>query len=154
MAWITFRGPGAPYDWGLNIPRTDKSRRSLATLERLIRRFEPEAVIFEDCNQPRATPSARIRNLHKALIALAADRGLTVAIYKKGEVQACFAPVGARTRQEIAEAVGRHYEILAPLVPPARKAWEAEHWRMPLFNAAALAIRYYRGGQQLPLIEW
>lgn len=143
MAWIAFEGPATPYDWGFTLPKRDKSRRCLAALDRLMRRLDPETLILEDWRRPGTTPSARIGNLHKALVAFAAGRGLAVVVYTRGDLQACFAQVGARTRQEIAEAVGRHFEILAPLVPPARRRWDAEHWRMPLFNAAALAVRHY-----------
>lgn len=143
MAWIVFEGPAAPYDWGFTLPKKDKNRRCIAALDRLIRRLEIETLVLEDWRRPKAALSARIANLHQAMVAFAADRGIGVAIYTRGDVRACFAQVGARTRQEIADAVGRHFEILASLVPPARKRWDAMHWRMPLFNAAALAIRHY-----------
>lgn len=28
-------------------------------------------------------------------------------------------------------------------LPPHRKPWQAEHWRMPIFDAAALALAYF-----------
>ncbi len=79
-------------------------------------------------------------------VGMAMDRGIEVAIYAKGEVQACFASVGARTRHEIAEAVVRHIDAFRYKLPNKRKAWQGEDRRMSLFAAAALVITHYRLG--------
>jgi hypothetical protein len=79
-------------------------------------------------------------------VSLAADRGVEVAIYAKGEVQACFANVGARTRREIAEAVVRHVEAFRPKLPEKRRTWESEDRRMAIFAAAALVLTHYQLG--------
>ena len=80
------------------------------------------------------------------MVSLAADRGVEVAIYARGEVQACFASVGARTRREIAEAVVRHIDAFRHRLPNKRRPWEGEDRRMAIFAAAALVLTHYQLG--------
>lgn len=75
-------------------------------------------------------------------MSLAQTNAVDVAIYTRADVRAWFAHYGARTRQQIAEAVARHHEPLRRLVPKARKPWESEGRNMQLFNAAALAMTH------------
>jgi hypothetical protein len=79
-----------------------------------------------------------------------ADRGVEVVIYSRGDVRACFAAVGARTRHEIAEAVVRHIDAFRPKLPKKRQPWESEDRRLAMFSAAALILTHYqRGGPSL-----
>lgn len=57
-------------------------------------------------------------------------------------IQAHFAVQNARTKYEIACAVATFLPELAWKLPPQRKAWESEHYRMAIFDAAALALAY------------
>ena len=45
------------------------------------------------------------------------------------------------TKYKNARRVAEHFPILTRELPPKRKAWESEHYRMSIFAAAALAIR-------------
>src|SRR5438445_279027 len=44
------------------------------------------------------------------------------------------------TKYENARRVAEHFPILTRELPPKRKAWESEHYRMSIFAAAALAM--------------
>jgi len=49
----------------------------------------------------------------------------------------------ARNKQLIAVAIGRRFPELAPHVPPYRKCWMSEDYRMSIFDAVALALTYF-----------
>lgn len=70
--------------------------------------------------------------------------GLRVEVVElsSAAVLAHFAIQNARTKYEIARAVASSLPELSWKLPPQRKAWESEHYRMPVFNAAALGLTY------------
>jgi Holliday junction resolvasome RuvABC endonuclease subunit len=145
LGWIVFEGPFSPHDWGNALARRgDKNAKCIVHVEKLLARFEPDTIVFEAFEKRRSARADRIALLGRAITALAADRGIEVAIFTRGEVKACFASVGAVSRQQIAEAVSRHLPALAHRVPKPRRPWESDHPRMALFSAAALVLTQYQ----------
>lgn len=145
FGWIAFEAPFAPYDWGLVTVRgTDKNARCLRRAERILDRFEPETLVLEAFEKRRSARADRIALLGRGLVALAGERGIDVAVYTRGEVKACFAKVGAVSRQEVAEAVSRHVPALHHRLPKPRRPWQTENPRMALFTAAALVLTHYQ----------
>jgi hypothetical protein len=74
---------------------------------------------------------------------LAAERGVEVEVYKRGDVQNAFRVVEARSREEIARAVARTVPGLAKYLPQKRKDWIGEDRRLSVFCAAALVLTHY-----------
>lgn len=146
FGWVAFESPLAPYDWGVVSATGDKNAVCLRALEKLLARLEPETLVLEASGRRASVRSARIDRLSKAVIAMAADRGVEVAVYARADIQSCFKTVGARTRQEIAEAVARHVDAFRHELPKARRPWDAEDRRMALFSAAALVLTHFRFG--------
>ena len=108
IGWIAFESPLAPFDWGVAEVRSgDKNASILRYIERLAARLAPETIVLEAFERRTSARADRISRLGRAIVALCAAQDIDVAIYSRGEVKACFAHVGAVTRQEIAEAVGR-----------------------------------------------
>ena len=71
---------------------------------------------FAACNR-----SDRITRLYKAIAAICTTRSIELAVYRLHDIKACFRPVGAVTRQEIAETVARM--IPAELLTGASSVW-------------------------------
>lgn len=143
FGWVAFEGPFSLYDFGLVFVQSDKNRRCLDHFERLLTRLEPEAVVMEAFPE-NVRRTARVVTLQRAMVASAISRGIETATHPHGEVQAMFAAVGARSRQEIAVAVARQIPGLNHRLPRKRRAWECEDRRMALFNAAALVITHFQ----------
>ena len=146
FGWVAFTGPFAVFDWGRPCAKRDKNAVCLAKIEGLLERLAPETVVLEAYERPHSARPARTTRLCRAIAALAADRGLDVAVYTRADVTACFLDVGARTRDEIAQAVVRHVDVFRHRLPVRRKPWQAEDPRMALFSAAALVLTHYRLG--------
>jgi|SRR5579863_1066928 len=145
FGYVVFTGPWSPHDWGTVDARGDKNSVCLRKLEKLLDRFLPETLILEEARSV-ANRSDRINRLYKAIVALCRGRSIDVAIYRLGDIKFCFASVGARTRQEIAEAVARQLSAFDHRVPKPRKPWDSEARRMPMFCAAALGLTHYQLG--------
>lgn len=144
FGYVLFEGPFSPYDWGTVGAKGDKNAVCLRKLERLLDQHAPATLLLEACGNDSWVRSHRIERLYKALSAVAVTRCIEVLMYTRRDIQACFSSVGARTRQEIAEAVGRHVDAFHHRTPAPRKAWQNEDGRMALFSAAALALTHFQ----------
>ena len=144
FGYVVFEGPFAPYDWGTVGATGDKNAVCLRKIAMMLDRFCPETVVMEAYGKESSNRSERIARLCVAVGSMALHRGIDVVIYKLGQIKACFASVGAVTRQDIAEAVARHIEAFRHRMPKHRKPWQAEDRRMAMFCAAALALTHYQ----------
>lgn len=145
FSYVVFCSPLAPYDWGNIVVRGDKNAMSLRKLTKLLDRFSPETVVIET-GDGKTGRHPRIERLHKSIASLCAARCIELAPYTFRDVKACFGSVGASTRQEIAEAVARSIDVLAPKLPKPRREWQSADRRMALFCAAALVLTHYQMG--------
>ena len=84
--------------------------------------------------------------LSHQLAHLAQSEGIDVAYYDRQTIRHAFAPVGAKSKVEIAQAIARAIPAFAHRLPPVRKIWMSEDSRQMLFDAAALGMTYYSGG--------
>lgn len=146
FGWVAFSSPLTIYDFGLCEMRKEKNSGCLRKLERLLERLEPETIVFEAYQASAPRRSERVRRLYRAAGLLARDRGVEVVIYTRGETKACFGSVGAQSRQEIAEAVARSFDILRGRLPKPRRPWDGPCRRMALFDAAAVVLTHYQLG--------
>jgi Holliday junction resolvasome RuvABC endonuclease subunit len=145
LCWIAFSSPLAPYDWGrvATTKAKDRHTRSIARVESLLERYSPDFLVLEKFEHGGTRRGESTRTLCQAIMALAADRGCEVALYTSSDITDCFSVVGATTRHEIAEAIGRHIPALASFVPKRRKVWQSERPNIGLFCAAALVLTHY-----------
>jgi hypothetical protein len=146
FGWVAFSSPLTIYDFGLCEVRREKNAGCLRKLERVFDRLDPHVIVFEAYDGGASRRSDRVKRLYKAVALLAHDRGMEVAIYSRGDTKACFAAVGAQSRQEIAEAIARSFEILRGRLPKPRRPWDAPCRRMALFDAAAVVQAHYQLG--------
>lgn len=146
FGYVVFEGPFTPHDWGVVLARGDKNAICLRKLEVMLDQFMPESLLVEAFGKGTSQTSERICRLYRALVSMAASRGIDVHVYSFEDVQACFASVGARTRQEIAAAVARHIDAFGHRMPKPRKPWQSEDRRMALFCAAALVLTHFQFG--------
>jgi hypothetical protein len=146
FGWVAFSSPLTIYDFGLCEMRREKNVGCLRKLERLLERIGPQTIVLEAFEGPGSRHSERVKRLYKAVVSMAQDRGMEIAIYTRGDTKACFAAVGAQSRQEVAEAVARSFEILRGRLPKPRRPWDGPCRRMALFDAAAVVLTHYQLG--------
>jgi Holliday junction resolvasome RuvABC endonuclease subunit len=146
LGWVVFENPFALHSFGVYTPRGDKNTGCLRKVAWLLERLEPEVFVLEAFDKQSSVRSERIRRLCLSMVSLAAERGAEVEVYKRGDIEACFATVGARSREEIAEAVSRHLPALRAHLPKRRKQWDGEDKRLSVFCASALVLTHYHNG--------
>lgn len=145
FAFVFFEGPQSPFDWGVKeIKEKHRNTRTLDAIKKLIDRYRPEVLVIEDTTDGGWRRTSRIRKLYRMLSHVAIAEFVDLSRYRKSEVIACFAAAGARTKHEIARAIALQIPAFAHRMPRYRKQWMSEDPRQSLFDAAALALTYYR----------
>jgi hypothetical protein len=145
IAHVVFEGPSSPVDWGICDPRGDRRKhQAIRLIATRIERYSPDILILRDRegNQPRRI--WRYAALVDALEKLAKRKGILIAHYSRDEVRQSFGSLGSPTRYAIVQAIAKQIPTFETYVPPIRKIWKAEDRRMGMFDAAALALTFYR----------
>lgn len=134
-------------DWGVKSVTGDKNAGSMEKVEEIIAHYNPQVMVLEDTEAKGSRRSARIRVLTKRLIALAESREIRVVLFSQKQVRRVFFADGCGTKHALAEIIaGRFPDELGFRLPPKRRPWMSEDYRMDIFDATALALAYlYRG---------
>jgi hypothetical protein len=143
FGWALFEGPVMPVDWGLATVKAKRSARSLARFDRLLNRYKPKVVVFEQFEERPARRYERIQELCHQMIRLANERGIRTPIYSRDTVRECFEHCGTKTRHGIALSVADQIEIFRHRLPRKRGDWGGEDVRQSLFDAVALALTHF-----------
>lgn len=148
FGWVAFEGPFTLHDWGTSRARDNKNDMSMRRFEKLLERLQPDTFVLEAFEGVGVRRSQRVVRLCRSMISTAALQGIEVAVYRRGDVQAAFAHLGAVDRHGTAQALVRLFDVLRPLLPPRRRAWEMANDRMGIFNAAAVVLVHFQRDAQ------
>ena len=144
FTFALFNGPGQLYDWGIkHVARGEKNTQSLAAVERLITRFDPHAIVFEDVSEPGSKRVGRVRRLYREIEKLGDRANVEMLCYPWQAVFEVFREYQPKTRHDLAVVVARMIPAIARRLPPKRKIWLPQDPRQALFDAAALGMTYY-----------
>ena len=146
FGWVIFENPFKLVSHGTYEARGDKNSGCLRKLTWLLTVCEPDVLVIEAFDKQSSVRSERIRRLCLAVVSVAAEHNAEIDCLKRADVQRAFATIGAKTRDEIAEAVARHVLTLRTHLPNRRKEWDAEDKRLSVFAAAALVLAHYHNG--------
>jgi hypothetical protein len=141
FGFVVLESPTMLVDWGVKSTRPNEATKTLAKVLEVIRHYRPEIIVLEDHRETRRC--ARIQSLLDRICRLATSEGLKSRSIKVSRVKKVFRTFRANTKYEIAHAVAQQLPELAPRLPPYRKPWMSEDYRMAIFDAAALALTYF-----------
>ena len=128
-------------DWGVTSVTGDKNTQSVAKVKELIAHYQPDVLVLEDTSTKPFRRSERIRRLSRQIIALAATRKVSVALFSRERVRQVFFADGQGTKHALAEILVQQFpEELGSRLPPKRCPWMSEDSRMYIFDAVALAL--------------
>jgi Holliday junction resolvasome RuvABC endonuclease subunit len=119
----------------------NKNTNSLAKVEELIAHYQPGVLVLQDTED--SWRSTRIKALSRKIIAMAATRKVNVKLFSRDQVMKAFIPDGLGTKHALAEILAQRFpEELGSRLPPKRKPWMSEDYRMDIFDAVALALAF------------
>jgi hypothetical protein len=152
FAFALFEGWLVPVDWGVYEARgADKNTRCLKRIVSLLALHTPDVLILQDMSERGTRRARRIQELNRHAAELADERGMLVRTYSRAQVVEYFAERGVMSKQGIAETIAKNIPALDLYVPPVRRPWMSANSRMGIFDAAALALVFFRsinGDQQ------
>ncbi len=129
-------------DWGVVSCRKRRGSRCELVLDRMLRRYEPTVLVFEDPSDARELRQEALTAFMLSIAEILANSAVPVRLYSRGEIRESFASAGALTKEAIAQVLARRFPELVPHVPPPRKIWESEDSRMSIFDALSLAATH------------
>lgn len=109
----------------------------------LIDTYQPDAIALEDFASKGSRRCGRVQRLIRDVQKLAAKRKVRARSISRSEIKTAFSEDGAVTKHQIATAIARRFPELAPRLPPVRKPWMPEDYRMPIFDAGAMGVAFF-----------
>ena len=139
FGFVVFEGPARTLDWGARSTRgkTGAPRVPLGPkVAKLIVEYVPEAVVL---TQPNTAESKR--SVDKIMKHIRTHNIRTRMLSSKA-VKRVFAGRNDN-KDRIASAVAEQFPELLSILPPRRRPWQSEDYRMTIFDAAAVGIAYF-----------
>ncbi len=143
FGFALFHGAWVPIDWGFRHVHGDKNENALEKVQKLIDDYAPDTLLLEDHAGEGSRRSARVETLIDDLADLATVKSIAVKRYARDQIRECFAEFGATTKYEIAQAISRSLPEFPPQLPPERKIWLPEDYRMSIFDAVSLIFTHF-----------
>ena len=142
FGYVVVEGKDKLLDWGVCTHRGRDNSGPVLIQRRLCRLFAlwiPSIVLVH--NPPTMNPRVRLRKLRllKRIVSEARKCGVGVRGIK---IESRQNPGKKVTKYENTRRVAEHFPVLGWRMPPKRRAWESEHYRMSIFTAASLAMTY------------
>jgi Holliday junction resolvasome RuvABC endonuclease subunit len=141
FGFAVLEGQDVLVDWGVKTMQGNKNIQSLKKVEDLIVHYQPGVLVLEDASTKGSRRSSRIRKLGQQIIKLVAGRKLSVKLFSREQVRRVFFADGQGTKHAVAEILAKRFpEELGTRLPPKRRPWMSEDYRMDIFDAVALAL--------------
>ena len=141
FGFAVLEGRATLIDWGVKSVTGDKNAGTLKKVESLVSHYQPAVLVLQDAAAKGSWRSSRIRKLTNKLVAMAANGKVKVALFSREQVKQAFFDDGKGTKYTIARILaGRFPEELGHRLPPKRKPWKSEDYRMGIFDSVALAL--------------
>lgn len=136
--------PNELIDWGVKETKQDKNAQCRTLVGKLIDYYQPDVFVVEEWKAKDTQRRARIRALLEELSKLAAVKKVQTRSISRAAVRKVFSPSEAFTKQQIAITIASHFPELERQLPPNRKPWMPEDYRMSIFDAVSLALSFFR----------
>ncbi len=138
FGFAAFEGPDELLDWGVKSFRHGVNAVKVPASQKvamLLSEFRPDVVVIEK------SPYRENIWLIGTVMRLARKRNVPVGLVSRAAVRKRF-PVPGRNKHGIAVFISGRFPELAERVPPKRKPWQSEDYRMSIFDATALGLTY------------
>ena len=140
FAFVAFEGPKSVLDWGARSFRrgVNAVRVPLGLkIARLLDEYAPCALVLE---RPRTSKHLRIV---AAIRKQAKTQKIPIRLLSAKTIDAAFSGSNDN-KDQIASVLAARFPDLLSVLPPKRRAWQSEDYRMSIFDAAALGTAYFQ----------
>ncbi len=143
FGFVIFEGPDQLLDWGIKVFRDPAGREIPAgkRLAPLLAEFQPSVVLLKSSVREKLRHKLHLEDVLDTVQRTGEGR-IAVRLISPELIRRMF-PRTVHSKDDLAERVATRFPDLAWKLPPRRKVWQREHYRMSIFDAAALALAYY-----------
>jgi len=122
----------------------DKNVGSLAWVNRLTQFYQPDVLVLPDVTAADTRRAARIKTLHRQIVAWAGKQQLKVRLVSVTQVRSKLLGDAAGTKFAVAQMLAENFPVeLGMRLPPKRRPWMSEDPRMDIFDAVGLAVAFW-----------
>lgn len=133
-------------DWGVKKVKGDKNARCLSHVGNLIAHYEPNVIAVEDTRSKGSRRGSRVQALIQEIARMAENEKIKVKRFSRKQLSIGFLSNEHGTKHDMALHLATRFpDELGPQLPPKRRTWENEDYRMDIFAAVALAEHFLRG---------
>jgi hypothetical protein len=148
FAFVAFEGPKVVLDWGARSFRrgVNAVRVPLGIkVARLLDEYAPHVLVLQ---RPRTKKHVRIL---AAISKQAKLQRIPIQLVSAKAVDAAFSGSNDN-KHRIASTLATRFPDLLSVLPPKRKPWQSEDYRMSIFDAAALGNAFFERKRRADLI--
>ncbi len=142
FGFVVFEGANEILDWGVRSFRSGANAVKVPAREKLLAlldEFTPSAVVIRERAAGRSTKKPQLLSIIERQ---ARSRRIPVRFITPRDVNRAF--VGFESNKyEVASVLAKQFPTLASKLPPMRKCWQSEDYRMSIFDAAAVGVAYF-----------
>ncbi len=143
IGFAVLEGPHRLIDWGVKTAPDRTPHYAPWLIETLIARYEPDVIVLENCEARGSRRCPRVCALIRQVVRRAAKHHVKTQHFSQQQIREAFAAANALTKYRMAKAIAEQFPELAPRVPPVRKPWMSEDYRMSIFDAVGLAVTFF-----------
>ena len=148
LGYAVMEGPGKLVACGNKAILRDKNAGSLAWVNRFIKFYQPEVLVLPDVTAADTRRAARIKTLHRKIVAWAGKRQLKVRLISVTQVRKRLLGTSKGTKFAVTQMLAEKFPAeLGMRLPPKRRPWMSEDPRMDIFDAVSLAAAFWPPGK-------
>jgi Holliday junction resolvasome RuvABC endonuclease subunit len=139
FGFAVFEGPDELLDWGVKSFRRGINAVKVPASQKvatLLSEFRPHVIVVEKL------PPRENSWLMGTIMKLARKQHVPVRAISRTAVRKRFLGQG-QSKHNIAMVLSDRFPELTDRIPPKRKAWQSEDYRMSIFDAAALGLTHF-----------
>ena len=139
LCYAVFEGDLKPIDWGIRTARQEKHDTLTIFAARLLKMFSPAAIVLPVRNGTQRG-WRRLQDVADSIAVLADVQSMSVHWISRHDIKTCFAKWEAKQKDAIARVIVGLMPEFEQHLPPVRKIWMSEDYRMGIFDAVSQAI--------------
>jgi hypothetical protein len=137
FGYVVLENPDRLLDWGVCSARTQSRPNHVLIRQRLrplLELWRPSLVVIRPGGKTPQNSDPLRQRLLKGVLTEAKEHRASVLIIPSQS--------SSLTKYESAQLVTKRFPVLAGHLPPKRRPWESENYRMSMFTAAAVATAH------------
>ena len=144
LGYAVMEGPDKLVACGNKAILRDKNAGALAWVNRFMQFYQPEVLVLPDVNAADTRRAARIKTLHRQIVAWADKKKVKVRLVSVTQVRTQLLGDAKGTKFGVAQILAEKFPVeLGLRLPPKRRPWMSEDPRMDIFDAVGLAVAFW-----------